>query len=160
MIGRAQKPTLRTHPNVRYRKATPARRPAKSPMRPMITGTTAPPMIPVLRIPANGPWCSETEFSANETNTGHIMEAKRPMAGNAISDTRAGPNSAAVEAHLEQVIERILGHIGLTRLVGFARQSRIVFAVGEKDLLPIVGEFGPHEAPLGHVARQATHFRL
>src|ERR1035438_1831014 len=39
MIGRAQKPTLRTHPKVTYRKATPARRPAKSPMRPMITGT-------------------------------------------------------------------------------------------------------------------------
>src|SRR5271165_310900 len=55
MIGFAQKPTLRTHPNVRYRKATPARSPAKSPMRPMMSGTTAPPMIPVLKIPANGP---------------------------------------------------------------------------------------------------------
>ena len=53
-------------------------------------------MIPVLKIPANGPWCSETEFNASETSTGHMIEAKRPMAGNAISDTRAGPNNAAV----------------------------------------------------------------
>src|SRR5579862_8317530 len=96
MMGRAQKPTLRTHPNVRYRKAIPVRRPAKSPIGPMIKGTTAPPMIPVLRIPAKGPWCSETEFKARETSTGHMIEAKSPITGNAISETRAGPNSAAV----------------------------------------------------------------
>jgi hypothetical protein len=33
-------------------------------------------MIPVLKIPANGPCCSETEFNASETSTGHMAGHK------------------------------------------------------------------------------------
>jgi hypothetical protein len=64
----------------------------------MINGTTAPPMIPVLRIPANGPWCSETEFRASDTSTGHIIEANSPMAGNAINDTAPRPKQCSRQA--------------------------------------------------------------
>src|SRR5579862_1153143 len=55
MIGAAQNPTVSTHPNVTYKNAMPTRRPKWSAIRPMIRGTTAPPMIPVLKIPANDP---------------------------------------------------------------------------------------------------------
>jgi len=45
------------------RKATPGRTEAVT----YDVGTTAPPMIPVLKIAAKDPWCSETEFRASET---------------------------------------------------------------------------------------------
>src|SRR6266849_8325616 len=64
-------------------------------MRPMITGTTAPPMIPVPKMPANEPWYSSTELSASDTTIGHITEANRPTAGKAPTETFAGPNNAA-----------------------------------------------------------------
>src|SRR5258708_29682663 len=64
-------------------------------MRPMITGTTAPPMIPVPKMPEKEPWNSATELSASDTTMGHITEAKRPIAGKAITETFAGPNKAA-----------------------------------------------------------------
>src|SRR5258708_5223585 len=74
----------------------PFRNPAWSPILPMITGTTAPPMpIPVPRIPANEPWCSATELSASEITIGHITEANNPIAGNARHETSADPNNAA-----------------------------------------------------------------
>ena len=49
-----------------YRKATPGRTEAVTNLA-YDVGTTAPPMIPVLKIPAKDPWCSETEFKASET---------------------------------------------------------------------------------------------
>src|SRR5207245_10390686 len=64
-------------------------------MRPMITGTTAPPMIPVPKMPEKEPWNCETELSASDTTIGHITEANRPTAGKAIVETFAGPNKAA-----------------------------------------------------------------
>src|SRR3989442_7508673 len=64
-------------------------------MRPMTTGTTAPPMIPVPKMPEKEPWNSETELSASDTTIGHITEANRPKAGKAIAATLAGPNNAA-----------------------------------------------------------------
>src|SRR5713226_2835778 len=64
-------------------------------MRPIITGTTAPPMIPVPKMPAEEPWYSATELSASDTTMGHITEANSPMAGKAITETVAGPNKAA-----------------------------------------------------------------
>src|SRR5467141_3482314 len=64
-------------------------------MRPMITGTTAPPMIPVPKMPEKEPWNSATEWSASDTTMGHITEANRPIAGKAITETFAGPNKAA-----------------------------------------------------------------
>src|SRR5579859_213089 len=64
-------------------------------MRPMITGTTAPPIIPVPKMPEKEPWNSATELSARDTTIGHITEANRPIAGKAITDTFADPNRAA-----------------------------------------------------------------
>src|SRR2546428_14076094 len=64
-------------------------------MRPMITGTTAPPMIPVPKMPEKEPWNSMTELRASDTTIGHITEANRPTAGKAIKETFAGPNKAA-----------------------------------------------------------------
>src|SRR2546427_12083502 len=64
-------------------------------MRPMITGTTAAPMIPVPKMPAKEPWYSATELSASDTTIGHITEANRPTAGKAMVETFAGPNKAA-----------------------------------------------------------------
>src|SRR5258707_3296011 len=64
-------------------------------MRPMITGTTAPPIIPVPKMPAKEPWYSATELSASDTTMGHITEANRPTAGKAITETFAEPNKAA-----------------------------------------------------------------
>src|SRR5258708_20183502 len=64
-------------------------------MRPMITGTTAPPMIPVPKMPEKEPWNSSTELRASDTTIGHITDANRPTAGKAITETFAGPNKAA-----------------------------------------------------------------
>src|SRR6266852_3688161 len=57
----------------------PFRSPMWSPILPMITGTTAPPIpIPVPRIPAKEPWYSDTEFRASEITIGHMIEANKP----------------------------------------------------------------------------------
>ncbi|MGA8232313.1 MAG: hypothetical protein WB795_12620 [Candidatus Acidiferrales bacterium] len=47
-------------------------------MRPMTTGTMAPPMIPVPGIPEKEPWYSATELRASDTMIGHITEANKP----------------------------------------------------------------------------------
>src|SRR5438105_15832737 len=60
----------------------------------MITGTTAPPMIPVLKIPENEPWCSATELRPSDTKIGHITDANSPIAGNENRETLAGPKIA------------------------------------------------------------------
>src|SRR5260370_35009115 len=64
-------------------------------MRPMITGTAAPPMIPVPKMPEKESWNSSTELRASDTTIGHITEANRPTTGKAITETFAGPNKAA-----------------------------------------------------------------
>src|SRR6266704_4166948 len=64
-------------------------------MRPMITGTTAPPMVPVPKMPEKEPWNSSTELRASDTTIGHITEANRPTAGKAITETFEGPHKAA-----------------------------------------------------------------
>src|SRR5260370_6802890 len=63
-------------------------------MRPMITGTTAPPMIPVPKMPEKEPWNSVTELRASDTTIGHITEANSPTAGKAITETFVDPNRA------------------------------------------------------------------
>ena len=57
----AQKPTLSTQPKVTYKNAIPARNKHVA-QAPMMSGTIAPSMIPVQRMPANEPWYSATEF--------------------------------------------------------------------------------------------------
>lgn len=63
----------------------PSFNPNKSLNAPTINGAIAPPTIPVHKIPANDPWCSFTEFKANENTIDHITEAKNPTAGKAIN---------------------------------------------------------------------------
>ena len=57
----------------------PWRRPNESPRRPMTSGTIAPPIMPVQRIPENEPWWLETEFRASEKMIGHMTEAAKPI---------------------------------------------------------------------------------
>src|ERR1017187_6317686 len=68
-------------------------------MPPIITGTTAPPTIAVLKIPENEPWCSATELSASEITIGHIPDANKPIEGKASTDTFAEPSKAADRQH-------------------------------------------------------------
>src|SRR5260370_32715533 len=69
----------------------------------MITGTIAPPMIPVPKMPAKDPWNSTTELSASDTTIGHITEANSPIAGKAITETFDGPNKAADRQNREPI---------------------------------------------------------
>ena len=52
----------------------PVRNPKRSPRPPTTSGTTAPPMIAVTRIPEKLPWCSATEFDAIETDVERLIE--------------------------------------------------------------------------------------
>ena len=54
--------------------------------------------------------------------------------------------AGAVDVHLEQVIEGVLGDVGLVELVGLGGQVRIVFAPGKHHLLGVVGEGRAQEA--------------
>jgi len=72
----------------------PARSPSWSPIAPTSHDTTAPPTIPVHRIPENDPWCSATEFSASENTIDHITDRKKPTAMKAMRETEVGPASA------------------------------------------------------------------
>src|SRR5271154_1123430 len=99
MSGRAHTPTLNTNPKVTYRNSIPDRRPYRSPSQPITKGTSAPPMIPEHKIPANGPWCWGTEFKPSDTRVGHMIEAKNPMQGKATRDASAEPNRANDSMH-------------------------------------------------------------
>ena len=63
--------------------ASPRARPNRSPSPPTSSGTTAPPTIPVHRMPENEPWCEVTELSASEKMIDHITEAQKPITGKA-----------------------------------------------------------------------------
>ena len=74
----------------------PKRNPNMLPNHPTITGTMAPPQIPVTRIPEKAPWCLLTELSAKEMIIDHITDAKKPTNGKAIKVTSPGPKSPQV----------------------------------------------------------------
>jgi hypothetical protein len=69
------------------------------------------------------------------------------------------PPPAAVDVHLEKVVEAVLRHVALVGLVGLVGQLRIVLAIGEDDLPAVEGEIGPQETSQGHVGRQAAEPR-
>src|SRR5688572_4398494 len=71
-------------------------RPTSSAMPAMISGTKAPPTIPVQSIPENVPWWCGTEFIPRENTTDHMMDRKNPAAGNAIVEMVTLPNNASV----------------------------------------------------------------
>jgi len=56
----------------------------KSLMPPIRICTIAPPAIPVMSMPANDPWCFETELSPKETIIGYITDKKNPEIGKVV----------------------------------------------------------------------------
>src|SRR5690606_3539527 len=65
-----------------------------SPMTPMTNGKSAPPNMPVHKIPENAPGWDKTELSAVENMIENIRLMQDPKAENAKADQSAGPNSA------------------------------------------------------------------
>ena len=61
---------------------------------------TAPPTIPVTKIPEKEPCASATEFSAKEIIIDHMVAIKNPMAGKAINACELFPCAAAADAAL------------------------------------------------------------
>ena len=70
------------------------------------------------------------------------------------------PAAAAIQVHLEKMIKGILGDLRLLELVRHRDQVRIIAAIGEEDFLAVIGELGPEKVSIGHVRRQAAHFRF
>src|SRR5436190_4972220 len=81
--------------------------PITSERLPIISGTTAPPTIPVQRIPANVPWLVEMEFSPSDITIDHITEAKKPQTGNAITAASALPTKAIVRLIIAPAVNTI-----------------------------------------------------
>ena len=61
-------------------KVMPTFKPAKSAIIPIISGKTAPPIIPETNIPEKAPWSLDIEFKASEIIIDHIVDIKnQPM---------------------------------------------------------------------------------
>jgi len=86
----------------------------------------------------------------------------RQVAGIKVVVSTAGqlPQSAAVNVHLEDVVERVLRQILLVRLVRDVRQIRIVPTVGEQYLAAIVGQVRSEEAARRPVGGEALDRRI
>ena len=68
-----------------------------SPIPPTMNGKTAPPAIPVHKIPDKDPWYSLTELSAKEKIMEYITDIKNPIIGKPIKAILAEPNTAATK---------------------------------------------------------------
>ena len=99
--GFDQNPMDRINKSVEKRKTIPMRRPYKSPNTPTIKGMTAPPTIPVTKIPEKEPCASATEFSAKEIIIDHMVAIKNPMVGKAINACELFPKSPIKRATIE-----------------------------------------------------------
>ena len=60
-------------------KVMPTFKPAKSARIPIISGKTAPPIIPETNIPEKAPWFFDIEFKAREIIIDHIVDIKDPF---------------------------------------------------------------------------------
>ena len=78
-----------------------------SPKPPTINGITAPPAIPVQRIPDNEPWCSFTELSAKEKIMEYITEMKNPTIGKPINAICSEPVSAKIKLMMVMEVAKI-----------------------------------------------------
>ncbi len=83
-------------------------KPAKSPKIPIISGNTAPPIIPVTKIPEKAPWCFDVEFNAREIIIDHIVDIKNPINGNEIRDTFNGPKTAVKKEMIEADVKKLI----------------------------------------------------
>src|SRR5258708_3448828 len=84
---------------------------------------TAPPTIPVARMPVKEPWYSETELSASEIRMGHMTDANRPTSGKAIAETLPGANSAR-ERKQSAPIEAPINILRLSNILSSSTPAR------------------------------------
>ena len=105
--GLAQNPIDRIKPKGIIRKNIPDCRDMISPSPPTMKGITAPPAIPVHKIPDNDPWCSLTEFKANENIMEYITEIKKPTIGKPINAIWAEPVSATTKHTMVMDVAKI-----------------------------------------------------
>ena len=88
-------------------KVMPTFKPAKSAIIPIISGKTAPPIIPAPNIPEKAPWSLDIEFKASEIIIDHIDEIKKPINGNIIKETFCGPKTAKTKEMMEDDVKKI-----------------------------------------------------
>ena len=105
--GFAQNPMERIKPKGMIKKNIPYCNDMASPKPPTINGITAPPAIPVQRMPDSEPWCSLTEFNANENMMEYITDMKNPTIGNAINAICAEPVSAKTRQTMVMDVAKI-----------------------------------------------------
>ena len=82
-------------------------KPIKSARIPIISGITAPPIIPETNIPEKAPWSFEVEFKAREIIIDHIVEIKNPINGNEIRETFNDPKTANKREMMEADVKKI-----------------------------------------------------
>ena len=82
-------------------------KPTKSARIPIISGITAPPIIPETNIPEKAPWSFEVEFKAREIIIDHIVDIKNPTNGNKINETFNGPKTANKKEMMEADVKKI-----------------------------------------------------
>ena len=88
-------------------KVMPTFKPAKSAIIPIISGKTAPPIIPETNIPEKAPWSLDIEFKASEIIIDHIVDIKKPTNGNKIKETFCGPKTAKTKEMMEDDVKKI-----------------------------------------------------
>ena len=88
-------------------KVMPTFKPAKSARIPIISGKTAPPIIPETNIPEKAPWSFEVEFKAREIIIDHIVDIKNPINGNEIRETFNDPKTANKREMMEADVKKI-----------------------------------------------------
>ena len=82
-------------------------KPIKSARIPIISGITAPPIIPETNIPEKAPWSFEVEFKAREIIIDHIVDIKNPINGNEIRETFNDPKTANKRETMEADVKKI-----------------------------------------------------
>ena len=88
-------------------KVIPTFKPAKSARIPIISGKTAPPIIPETNIPEKAPWFFDKEFKAREIIIDHIVDIKKPIKGNENRETFNGPKSDIKREMIEADVKKI-----------------------------------------------------
>ncbi len=88
-------------------KVMPTFKPAKSARIPIISGKTAPPIIPETNIPEKAPWSFDIEFKAREIIIDHIIDIKKPINGNENRETFNGPKSDIKREMIEADVKKI-----------------------------------------------------
>ncbi len=79
MIGFAQMLMLKTNNRATKFSNIPTLNDVRSLINPISNCITAPPIIPVINIPAKEPWCLLTEFKASDKIIGYITDRKIPQ---------------------------------------------------------------------------------